>query len=740
MIKRKYLIASKVLVLALLIFCFPCQSLAYNKSWDQGHQCVNPTGGDSGWGKYDYDGVFHGGYTSKECCELYCKICPVYAYTGQLQKTFVDLTVPGVGPSLAINRTYLSQDFATSLLGRGWMFNFGKRLIITRNKAGDRVVGVRQETGEKNFFKEYPDGTLELLSDYGVTYQITKNPGGSYTILNADDSTHNLDSDGKIISIVDKNGNTLSFEYSEVGCLSRITNASGNYIDFQMGPNGKIASISDNFDRTVSYTYDTAGSLTASTDPMEESTLYAYDSKKRLTQITDPRGNTVISVTYDTHQPSRIATFTEKGETWTIAYHPEANPAYTTKKDSSNHTWTYYANDVGIIEKVVDPSGHFKQEQQHNKVTSTSMDWEEDGKHNRTTYTYDEFGNIASKTDALSHTWTYTYVPGTYRMVTETSPLNVVTKYEYNASGNQTKVIKDFGGALANTTTYTYDSLGRKTSVTDPLGHETTYAYDDDGNLLTITDHLDNVITYTYDGRGNKLTETNANGHTTTYTYDLMNRLLTVTDALNHATTYTYNENGNKISETNANENTTTYTYDAYNRLTQVTDPLSHTTSYTYDSKDNRTSMTDAGSHATTYTYNSLNQLTCVTDALSKQTNYTYDLAGNVLTITDAGGKTTTFTYDAANRISSETNVANEAISYTYDAEGKRLTAALPNGNTIATTYDRLGRVSSVSDTLGLIRSYTYYATRDRKRCDGQYYYLFLRRGQQAHRTNRPYE
>jgi len=690
-------------VIVLTILLLPNYGAAYNKSWDQGHKCVHPNEGGSTWGRYDYDGNRQGEYPTKDCCIKYCKICPVYANTGRLQKTFTDLSVPGVGPSLTITRTYQSQDWANTLLGHGWMFNFGKRLIVTRDNDGEKIIVVRRGTGEQNFFREHPDGTLELLADYGVTYDLINNGDGTYTIANKDGSVQSVNADGKTTRIVDKNGNELSFAYDAVGCLARITNASGNYVDFQLGPSGKIASISDNLGRTIAYGYDTNANLTSSTDPMGNTTQYTYDSENRLTSILDPRGNTVLAVTYDGFQPPRIATFTEKGETWTITYYADR----TVKRDSSGNTWSYYFNDVGIIERVIDPLGN-ETEQSHNYVTSTSMEWEEDANGNRTSYTYDADGNISSKTNPLGNTLNYTYAAGTDRRITETNPSGVVTRYEYDGYGNLIRRIRDSGGSLENTTTYTYDSEGNKTSQTDPQGNITTYQYDAGGNLIRITDPLGNVTAYTYDSRGNKLTETNALGNTTTYTYDLMDRRISVTDALGNTTNYAYDENGKKTSETDANGNTTTYAYDAYNRLTQMTDPLGNTTSFTYDSRDNRTSMTNANGNTTTYTYDILDRLIRETYALGEQTNFTYDAAGNALTVTDACGNTTTYAYDEANRKISETNAAGETTTYTYDAAGNQTMTTLPNGNVIARTYDSLGRLTELPDTLGLITGYVY--------------------------------
>ena len=151
---------------------------------------------------------------------------------------------------------------------------------------------------------------------------------------------------------------------------------------------------------------------------------------------------------------------TEKGETWSITYYSD----HSVKRDSAGNTWTYYFNDVGIIERVIDPLGNVT-EQHHNKVTSTSVDWKEDGNGNRTTYTYDANGNITSMTHPLGNATTYTYVAGTNSLETETNPLGVVTKYEYDGHGNRTRIIRDSGGPMENAVVYTYDSSGSQTSV-----------------------------------------------------------------------------------------------------------------------------------------------------------------------------------------------------------------------------------------------------------------------------------
>lgn len=699
---KKLMVAAACFAVLVLVCAGPAS--AYNWPWDQGHDCVETAKGNGNWGKYDYDGKFtKNTYSSKECCELYCKICPVYANTGRYQKTFTDLTVPGLGPALDITRTYNSQEWSSTLMGYGWTFNFGRKLIITRNKAGEKLVGVLLKTGEKNYYREDPDGELTRITEYGANYELVKDGDNAYAMKYKDGTWYELREDGKIARILDRNRNALVFTYNSVGCLNRITNASGNYVDFILGANGKVASVSDNLGRTVAYGYDENGNLTSVTDPLGNTVQYVYNSKNYLVQIIDARGNTVESVTYDSHEPPRVSVLVEKGESFTIAYFD----GRTEKSDSNGNKWTYYFNDAGVIQKTVDPLGNEKK-RQLNKVTSTSADWEEDLNGNRTSYTYDSDGNISSKTDPLGNVIRYTYLSGTDLVETETDPLGRVTKYQYDEKGNLTAEIRGFGETAQSTTAYGYDSHGNQTTVTGPMGNITTYAYDENGALISKADPLGNVTAYTYDSRGNRLTETDALNNTTYFVYDLMDRLVSMIDALGNTTSYSYDANGNKLTESDPNGNTRSFVYDAFNRLVQDRNASGHTTRRAYDYRDNRISKTDARGNTTTYFYDIRNYLLSETDALGGEVKYTYDKKGNLLIRTDRNGNTTTYAYDANDRKVSELNAASEVTTFVYGKNGKLINRIEANGNVLGFKYDILNRLVEENDSAGITKSYTY--------------------------------
>jgi len=705
-----FLLALALILGAYVIAMPPEKAGAYNWPWDQGHDCVNTVNPDGTWGRYDYNGVFHGNYSSKECCQLLCKVCPIYANTGRLQESFTDLSVPGVGPALNITRTYNSQDLSTSLLGHSWIFNFGRRLIIGRKKTGEKVIGVLQETGEKNFFQENLDGTLTLLAGYGVTYTLSKKTGSTYMIKEINGIIYELNADGKIFRIVDGNDNALTFTYNAVGCLTKITNASGNFVSIQLGANGKIASISDNLGRTVNYGYNQNGDLASFQDTLGNTTQYAYDNNHRLTKITNPRGNVVLTAVYNSD--NKVSSFTEKGETYTITYYS----GYTQKKDSKGNTWTYNYNNVGVIEKVVDPFGNVT-EQAPNKVTSTSVDWKEDANGNRTTYAYDAHGNVTSETDPLGDTATYTYIAGTNFIATGTDPLGRVTKFEYDAKGNNTRIISDFQGPLENTTLYTYDSQGNLLTETDPLGRTTRYTYDSMGNMIEVTDPAGYKTQYVYNNMGNKIREIDSSGHQTSFEYDLMGRNTKVTNSLGQSRTYTYDGAGNLSSMTDFKANVCTMEYDQYNRRIKTVDPDGGIWATTYLSNNIEQISDPCG--RLTFNYYDINgrlkksiqkvgDTNPVEDADDLVWEYTYDANGNKLTDKDAMENVTTYAYNAVNQVTSVTNPEGEVISYLYNHDGSLKSGTYPNGNLVQYEYDSLGRKTKEYDSLGTMLTMTY--------------------------------
>ncbi len=254
-------------------------------------------------------------------------------------------------------------------------------------------------------------------------------------------------------------------------------------------------------------------------------------------------------------------------------------------------------------------------------------------------------------------------------------------------------------------TTYTYDGLGRVVTQTNPDGTSTSNDYSQPWQI--------NV--------------TNAKGLITKDYYDAFNRLVEVqepnSDNSVYATTnYSYDVLGNLIQVEDANSNTTTMTYDWLSRKTGMTDPDMGTWSYSYDNNGNLTTQTDAKGQTITMVYDAMNRLTNKNYPTgSGMTNvvYSYDstAGGNYglglrTGMTDASG-TNSDVYDSRGRLAQETKTISSVpytTTYTYDGLDRVATVTYPTGETVTNTYNGRGLPNTVSgSTVGNLVTNTLY-------------------------------
>ncbi|MGI8446672.1 MAG: hypothetical protein ACR2MP_05700 [Streptosporangiaceae bacterium] len=120
---------------------------------------------------------------------------------------------------------------------------------------------------------------------------------------------------------------------------------------------------------------------------------------------------------------------------------------------------------------------------------------------------------------------------------------------QYDANGNRSQMVNSSG-----TTTYTWDSLNRLTTVRFPGGKTIGYGYDPAGNRLTIT--------YQY----------LSGSPTVHYSYDADNRPQGVQDWLGNTTTYSYTRTGQvyQVLFPASTGITSTYAYDNDGRVTSI--------------------------------------------------------------------------------------------------------------------------------------------------------------------------
>ena len=478
----------------------------------------------------------------------------------------------------------------------------------------------------------------------GRTTKVT-DPAGAAT-------TTAYDRTGNVSSVIDPAGAVTAYGYDTAGRQITVTDANGSVTTYGYSTAGQMTSVADALGNASSSVFDATGRLKTYTSAAGVATNYAYDSRGRTTTITDSLGHST-SYTYD-----------DAGRTLTST-------------DPRGYTTTFAYDTAGRQNKITDALGHSVAFGYDTAGQQTSLT-DADGKIWQTTY--DALGNVATTTDPLGNVTTYTHDTAGV-LTSKTDGRGITTTYGYDTAGR----LASLATPSASITT-TYDSAGRRSTMTDPTG-KTTYGYDTAGRLASVAAPA-STVAYTYDPAGNRATMTAA-GKTTAYTYDPAERLATVSRPDLGTFTFAYNADGQLSTLTRPNGITSTEAYDAAGRQTGPTykNPGGTTIAaytYTLDQAGNRTAATTAGIGTDAYTLDAAGRLTAVTYADGTSATFTYDAAGNRTSMT-SGGTTTAYTYNDASELTSAGSTA-----YTYDGAGNRLTA----GST-SYGYDSFGNLAS---------------------------------------------
>jgi len=355
----------------------------------------------------------------------------------------------------------------------------------------------------------------------------------------------------------------------------------------------------------------------------------------------------------------------------------------------------------------------------------------------RTTETiYDDAGQVVA-TRYNSDSWTCTTYDSRGRVTQVAIPAfgsaaaRTVTN-NYAVGGNPLVTsISDSTGTI----TTTMDLLGRTVSYTDVNGQTTTTSYDTLGRMSGRSGPLGTEL-YTYDSY-NRPVDQKLDGTTyaTTY-YDAYGRLDHVTyptassqalaitrDSLGRTSGYSYtlgngtagpsdsitrSQSGQIVSGTELGASKS-YTYDKAGRLTAATIG-SNTFAYGYGTESSNCNSfagnnTNAGkdSNRTTQTVNGATTTYCYdyADRLISSSNATvsagaYDTHGNTTSL--GSGTATTLTYDSSDRNTSITE-GTKTTTYERDAQGRLTKRTLVSGGT---TVNKYGYTTS-ADTPGLL-------------------------------------
>ncbi|WP_255258214.1 DNRLRE domain-containing protein [Bacillus toyonensis] len=485
------------------------------------------------------------------------------------------------------------------------------------------------------------------------------------------------DASGNKTSETDEKGNTKSFDYNKDGQLTKVTLKNGTSVGYSYDHNGNTTEKSVMFGgktQTHKYEYDVDNKNTVFVDALNRRIEHTYDENANKTKTKMPSGAT-IEWGYDT--ADRMVSEKRNGKD-AFTFERDANGQETKIKDHVNgmeRGKTY--DNADRITSMTDSRGGKVDWAYHDKANSKSEKLKEKtithgGYSNKVSYDYNTADQNVKVTDGgstyrfdydeIGHVRTYAAANGTgstfnYNQIGKLTDLVIGTsnqillseRYQYDKTGNRTKITHEGTGGKVTETNYVYDPINQLLKESLPNGTVKDYTYDGFGNRtsLKVTENGKETksVTATFN-EGNQLVKFgnesltyDANGNRTsdgkyTYTWNEADQLVAVTKKgeSNSFATYKYDDDNRRI-EKNVNGVVTRYFYDgdSINPLYETDGSGNVLRQYVYSIDGARLAMKTQG-QTLFYHYGPRGDVVAMTDQNGQVVaNYEYDAWGNLL-------------------------------------------------------------------------------------------------------------
>jgi RHS repeat-associated protein len=697
---------------------------------------------------------------------------PISVGTGE--KTQVEVDYPGVGGSLLkLVRYYNSRGAeaigtAGSPLALGhpvWRTNYDVRLLEYTDPSSVTSIFIEREDGQQIYFKKSGSVYLKGLPDYA--WQLEKLGDGTWKLSSASDEIEAFDAQGRLTSITNREGVTVTLAYDGSSLYTTATDSFGRVITFSRDGEGRLSGFTDPAGNAYGYQYNAiTTALSQVTYPDTKTRIYHYENTTyyfALTGITDEKGNRYSTYTYDsfgggatTELAGGVNKFT-RAATWvTNALGLTAGYSFATGGGGAirnigieklapgmgtNDASSIWRNSDGNIDRRYDHRGN------HNRYT-----W--DAARALETQRIEAFGTAAQRVITTDWHSTWRAPKGIAEPLKRTTiAYNGDPSVSCAPSGassglpctrtEQATADPDGSGLFlsslvgnARTWTYTYNLQGQVKTVdgprTDVTSDVTTYDYytsNDSsgyfrtGDLASITNALGHVIQFThYDGNGRLLRSVDPNGLETRLEYWprgwLKSRQLYKAGSISETTLFDYEVTGNLSKVTRPDGSWVHYSYDDAHRLNGVDDSAGNSIDYTMDLMGNRLEekfydSSDTLKQKVKREFNNLAQLVKDFTWDGYFTTYEYDEMGNrkktippsVLAKPDA-----TNSFDELNRLIQATDPGSGNTKFTYDKAGQITKITDPANLETTYTVDGLGNQTQLVSPDTGTTAFTYDA------------------------------
>jgi RHS repeat-associated protein len=645
---------------------------------------------------------------------------------------------------------------------------YGASISHVGNAYGKNLPGYWQLRTKDGTYYSFPQSENLISASCQALVGITDRHGNQVLLNRAPQVMYNGTPYCDLMSITSPNGRSISFQYDGGHHIISATDNGGRAVHYSYDGNGRLISVIDVNGGETDYVYDDQAQMLTIEDPRHIVYLQnEYDNAGNISKQTqadggvyqfnwvqasflqrpkfnaggcsaclgDPIQFRLCTICYDTFDPIMLsADVTDpNGNTRHVEFDPttgntllDIRNRYTPQQQQ--FSYTYYSDN--LLKSATDSLGHtttFDSYDAYGNPTSvtrmantpaaatTKIDFGAafanllqvvDPVGGRTSFNYNEKGDMIWAADAMGHTTTMSY-DSEGRPLTITDPMrNPPMQFTYDGADLATTT-----DALGRTATQFYDNVGRVIQSISPSGEKVQYAYNNFNQVTQVTDPIGGVTSFTYDGNGNLLTVQDARHQDTTvqasYVYDAMDRVQSRTDQLGRQQFYSYDKNGNLISFTDRNSKLTTFAYDGFNRRTfagfgTVGNPPTYesTINYTYDVAGRVTQIVDSASGTIGYSYDDISRTATETIG-TRSVTAAVDAIGRVTSMALTGQPQVTYQYDSANRLL-QIQKGESTVSFGYNDDNRRTSMTLPNSIVVTYTYNQGSQLTAITYQHGL--------------------------------------
>lgn len=577
--------------------------------------------------------------------------------------------------------------------------------------------------------------------DDGRSKQVVHPTGGG-------SETYGYDSLGRLIAVTNYVGQWLTVSYNNQGVIRSVSNAVGRLLLLEYDIFDRVTNRVDGNGIAVAQGYDLAGrslwrrdpasgteyfgygsrGLVAYTNQLGQISRYAYDEARRLKVVTNGAGSAIESIVYLTNSAAGDLLALRDAKSQNTFWTYDSEGRVTVKRDHLGNTnFMLAVNANGWLTNRWTPAKGSTRYGYDAVGNLSSIDYP-----NSTdiSFQYDAINQLISMTDAVGTTTLGWKAYGA--LANEDGPWNddkITYSYTTARERQSFALQQPYGSDWQQT--YSYDSVGRLTTISSPHG-AFTYDYGSGpGNLIKrlnlpsgayVTNSYDSVghllSTLLKDGSGNIL-----NGHTYGYNsgHERTNQWRLCSGTVSNQVAYLYDTLGQLTNafgyETNGTpriQERLTYRYDlAGNLQTRVSDRF--TNNFTVNGLNQLSTEVSTGAvtvagfttaEATSVTVNG-NAAIQYTDLAFARTNLSWSSGSNAFTAVaqDSFGRNDTnaisallwaansFSYDANGNLTNVTAGSTVVQSFVFDDENQLVAITTPSVCLSSNVYDGFRRL-----------------------------------------------